>query len=41
MEVRGVNHSGSMTTTALLGTLQHDSAVRAEFLRLCRTGAAG
>jgi GTP cyclohydrolase I len=40
MEVRGVNHSGSMTTTALLGTLQHDSAVRAEFLRLCRTGSA-
>ena len=36
MEVRGVNHSGSMTTTALLGSFQEDPALRAEFLRLCR-----
>jgi GTP cyclohydrolase I len=38
MEVRGVNHSGSMTTTALQGSLQHDAAMRAEFLSLCRVG---
>ncbi|HEX7929164.1 MAG TPA: GTP cyclohydrolase I [bacterium] len=36
MEVRGVNHSGSMTTTALLGSLQTDPVLREELLRLNR-----
>lgn len=41
MEVRGVNHSGNMTTVALLGVLQRDPALRAEFMRLARgEGAA-
>jgi GTP cyclohydrolase I len=40
MEVRGVNHSGSMTTTALLGCLRDDPALRSEFLGLTRAGTA-
>ena len=34
MEVRGVNHSGIMTTTVLLGELRDEPAARAEVLAL-------
>jgi GTP cyclohydrolase I len=40
MEVRGVNHSGSMTTTAFLGSLRTDPGLRDEFLRLYRAEGA-
>ncbi len=38
MELRGVNHPGRMTTSALLGAFEHDAAVRAEFLALAHQG---
>ncbi|HUJ73381.1 MAG TPA: GTP cyclohydrolase I [bacterium] len=36
MDVRGVNHSGLMTTTSLLGSLDKNAALRAEFQALCQ-----
>ena len=39
MEMRGVNHPGVMSTTALLGELHNDPASRAEFMALSQ-GAA-
>jgi len=41
MELRGVNHSGLVTTRTLLGSFLTDPADRAEFLALTRPGAAG
>lgn len=41
MEFRGVNHPGTMTTTALLGTFRDNASLRAEFLALApRTASA-
>lgn len=34
MAIRGVNHSGEMVTSSLIGTFKADSAVRAEFMGL-------
>ncbi|MDH4224605.1 MAG: GTP cyclohydrolase I [Deltaproteobacteria bacterium] len=34
MELRGVNHSGLMTTSTLLGCFMKDPTVRAEFMAL-------
>lgn len=40
MQVRGVNHSGDMVTSALRGVFQTNPAARAEFLSLTQTGGA-
>ena len=39
MKMRGVNHSGAMTTAILLGTLKTDPALRAEFMALAQPAA--
>lgn len=36
MELRGVNHSGVMTTSSLLGSFLKDGTVRAEFMALAQ-----
>ena len=40
MKMRGVNHSGAMTTAILLGTLKTDPALRAEFMALAQPAAS-
>ena len=39
MKMRGVNHSGAMTTAILLGTLKTDPALRADFMALAQRAA--
>ncbi len=41
MELRGVNHAGTMTTSSLLGSFLSEPAVRAEFLALLSRGERG
>ena len=40
MKMRGVNHSGTMTTTVMLGELKSDPALRAEFMALAQPAAS-
>ncbi|MEE8436666.1 MAG: GTP cyclohydrolase I [bacterium] len=40
MKMRGVNHSGTMTTTLMLGQLKSDPALRAEFMALAQPTAS-
>ena len=40
MKMRGVNHSGTMTTTMMLGQLKSDPALRAEFMALAQPTAS-
>lgn len=39
MKMRGVNHSGTMTTTIMLGQFKTDPALRAEFMALAQSSA--
>lgn len=38
MQLRGVNHTGDLTTSAMRGVFRDDPAARAEFLNLARNG---
>ena len=41
MEMRGVNHGGVMTTSAMLGALRDDAALRSDLMALAQSPAEG
>ncbi|HIL16465.1 MAG TPA: GTP cyclohydrolase I FolE, partial [Deltaproteobacteria bacterium] len=38
MELRGVNHTGLMTTSTLRGVFREDTTLREEFMQLANNG---